>query len=238
MTNQNGAQLFCRYAYSPNELGFCGPSGAEYLAQVARGEASPEGVRPIARQFSGAWVYQRVIGDLLGLDALDETVVRGYWTGNAEVAGIDREAFWQKLIAIIGPEAGMYWKHLNDSLAPEANPSHAFHVLGVYPWTRLLGTGRPEPLTVLNGCLIRPGTVLEAIDGNYRVATRELVYSDGQLHWQDAETQIPALFDKDLPDGTAVAIHWNGICDLLSVEQTARLNTALDTQVGLTNQRL
>jgi len=34
----SGERLFARYAFSPNDLGFCGPAGAGALAGVARGE--------------------------------------------------------------------------------------------------------------------------------------------------------------------------------------------------------
>ncbi|UQE76480.1 DUF6390 family protein [Gordonia sp. PP30] len=234
-----GERLFCRYAYSPNELGYCGPAGARTLAEVAQGRAVRARVRPLAMQFSGAWVYQEIIGDMLGRDPLDVEVVRGYWTGNTEVAAIDRSVFWKQLLSVIGPRAGAYWQYLDDSLASEAAPSHAFHVLGVYPWSRLLSTGRPEPLHVLNSCCVRPADVL-AVEGDRLVVEgRELVRDHSAVRFSTVRRQtVTALFDKDIEEGETVALHWGSACDRLTVDEAAVLTDSLDEQVDRLNSRL
>jgi hypothetical protein len=239
VTQQSGARLFSRYACQPNELGYCGPAEAAYLRQVAAGQAEPAGVRPLARQFSGAWIYQQVIAEMSGLDPLDEAVVRGYWTGNALTAGLDRAEFWARLRAAIPARASEYWRHLNDDLAPEAAPGHAFHVLGVYPWTRLLATGRPEPVEVLTNCLIRIGQVLEGCPrgGTARVAARALSRVAPGLRWVPVQIEVRAPFD-DLMAGHLVAIHWNTACDILTPEQADTLVETVAWQTERTNQRL
>ena len=50
-----GAELFARYAFPPNELGYCGP-----------GDTRPDELASHARDFDGAWPYLMAIADALG----------------------------------------------------------------------------------------------------------------------------------------------------------------------------
>jgi len=62
-----GALLFARYAYPPNELGYCGPAGASALLR----SDLPREIARRARGFSGAWAYLEYLG--LG-DPLDPAI--------------------------------------------------------------------------------------------------------------------------------------------------------------------
>ena len=67
----NGTEIFARYAYAPNRLGFCGPPEA-----VALRGGSDADVRAVARQFSGAWPYLWAMSRLTGIsDPLDYRLV-------------------------------------------------------------------------------------------------------------------------------------------------------------------
>jgi hypothetical protein len=192
-------------------------------------------VAAVAQRFSGAWPYQRLLASMLGLDdPLDPTVVRGYWTGNGASAGVDRAEFGARLLAELAPQAGHYWTHLTEDLLPEAAPSHAFHVLGVYPWSRLLGVG-PEPLAVLESCRVAWASVEE-------VLADELVVTGPRLRYDGAADGAPAVlalgepvtrsvryrqdgrsFVEGIAPGDAVAVHWDFACDVLSPEQVDAL---------------
>ena len=151
-----GAEMFARYAYAPNALGYCGPP----LGATLR-DGSVDEVRRAATRFSGAWPYLRVLSELTGIaDPLDYRLVESYWLGGGVGAELDPQDFFDALLAIIGPQAGRYWSHLTPDLACEAAGNHCFHVFGVYPWTRFLGRGMDEhPLSVLDNCRITWGTV-------------------------------------------------------------------------------
>ena len=195
-----GEELFCRYSYHPNQLGYCGPSEWDGLD-----------VRAYAQGFAGAWAYLQVIAEMMGRDPLDELVVRTYWIGTDEGDALDATHFFTRLLEIIGPQAGGYWGHLGeDGLVDEASPSHAFHVLGIYPWSRLLDLG-PEAVGVLNNCLLRPAKVelrsgeptgdLERAGSEASSAaqtrlvarTRKLVYRGGQLEWAESVEEVEGL---------------------------------------------
>lgn len=95
-----GPVLFARYAYPPNERGYCGPDAAAELPESVSSTVSTEGTRPtggpqapsgphdgelraLARGFAEAWPYLELIAGAHGIDdPLDERVVEAYWVGN------------------------------------------------------------------------------------------------------------------------------------------------------------
>lgn len=251
MTGQSASQtsaghrLFAQYAYAPNALGYCGPQGAATLRAVACGEVGQVDVRPLATRFSGAWPYQQVLAGLAGLDdPLDERVVRGYWTGNDLTDRVDRVAFGTALLDRIRGEAGHYWTHLHDDLLVEAAPTHSFHVFSVYPWTRLLGTGRPEPLQVLDSCRIRWARVLAVEDDVLLVRARHLEYIGRSLSLSfEAEERVRfrtdgVAFVDAVVAGDLVAVHWGFVCDRLTERQAASLETWTRWQLDVMAPRL
>ncbi len=247
--NDPGERLFARYAHAPNALGYCGPAAASALQRVACGHPDSVDVPALAQQFSGAWPYQQLIAEAaqaLGheVDVLSEEVGRAYWTGNALTADIDALAYGRALIARFNTQAGHYWQHLTDELLPEVTPTHAFHVLGVYPWTRLLATGLPEPLHVLDSCRIRAGRVVE-------VRESDLVVEIDTLEWDGVALTLSAsrpetvehrtedgYFAPGLLPGDLVAVHWSFACDQLTEIEAAELNRVTNAQIEMTNVRL
>lgn len=236
-----GAEMFARYAYAPNALGYCGPP----LGATLR-DGSVDEVRRAAVGFSGAWPYLRVLSALTGIaDPLDHRLVESYWLGGGVGAGLDPRRFFDALLAIIGPQAGRYWTHLTPELAPEAAANHCFHVFGVYPWTRFLGRGIDEhPLHVLDNCRITWGTVLSRDGDRIEVRRRRLVLDGDALALSDPS---PAVYDvwtdgySAVPDAAAgddVALHWGRLCGRLSPSQVRALSAATTWQLRMTSDRL
>lgn len=239
--SQRGVEMFARYAYAPNALGYCGPP----LGATLR-DGSPDEVRRAASKFSGAWPYLRVLSAVTGItDPLDYRLVESYWLGGGVGAGLDPQRFFDGLLAIIGPQAGRYWSHLTPDLAREAAANHSFHVFGVYPWTRFLGRGMDEhPLTVLDNCRITWGTVLRRDRDRIEVRCRQLaldgealVLSDPSPRsfdvWTDGYSAVP-----DVAAGDEVALHWGRLCGRLSPRQVRAIADATDRQLRVTSERL
>jgi Family of unknown function (DUF6390) len=236
-----GAEMFARYAYAPNALGYCGPP----LGAALR-DGSVNDVRNAATQFSGAWPYLRVLSKMTGIsDPLDYRLVESYWLGGGIGARLDPDEFVEELLAIIGPKAGRYWGHLTADLACEAAANHCFHVFGVYPWSRLLGRGMDEhPLSVLDHCRITWGTVLSR-DGDVVEVTCQALAWDGQALtlseasarrldvWADGYSAVP-----DVAVGDEIAIHWGRLCGRLQPDQIQALADSTSRQLHVTNQRL
>lgn len=239
MTPTEGDVIFARYALSPNDLGYCGPH-TDLLHAVAscdpeRAQGSEPILTEVARKFSGVWSYLHVLEQVTGLPAMSHELVRQYWTG-ADIE-IDRDAFARGLLDYIRPQAGAYWSHLNESLLDEVRPNHAFHVLGVYPWSRLLHTGAPQPLHVLNSCRIRIGTVVSVSGTRAVVATENLTY-DGALDIVEADDEVEIVQPTDVAVGDTVALHWSQIIDRLTAAQADLLAAQNSEQIELTNRRL
>lgn len=236
-----GVELFARYAYAPNALGYCGPP----LGATLR-DGTVDDVRAAAATFSGVWPYLRVLAAKTGIaDPLDHRLVESYWLGGGIGAEVDGGEFADALLAIIGPRAGRYWSHLTADLAGEAAPNHCFHVFGVYPWSRLLGRGLDEqPLRVLEHCRISWATVLSRSHNDIEVSARELTWSGRELGLSEpSPRQLQVCVDgysavPDVAAGDEVAVHWGRLCGRLHPEQIRSLADSTVRQLRVTNQRL
>lgn len=239
--DNRGVEMFARYAYAPNHLGYCGPP-----ALAALRNASADQVRVAARSFSGAWPYLDVLSRMTGIaDPLDLRLVESYWLGGGIAAELDSADFARRLIAVIGPLVGHYWSHLTEDIVGEAAANHCFHVFGVYPWSRLLGRGMGEqPLRVLDNCRITWATVLSRTDDSVDVEASQLRWDGHELRlsglsprrlevWEDGYSAVP-----DVGIGDQVAVHWERMCGRLTSEQRQALEDSTVRQLWLTNRRL
>ena len=101
----NGAILFARYAYPPNELGYCGPPDHRALLDYGAERAFDQGLVELARGFAGAWPYLEFIATSTGIGSpLDRRVVEAYWLGGA-AARANRHGPIRKLAARSVPAA-------------------------------------------------------------------------------------------------------------------------------------
>ncbi len=236
--------MFARYAYAPNALGYCGPP----LGATLR-DGSVDDVRAAAAKFSGAWPYLQVLAKMTGIaDPLDYQLVESYWLGGGVGADLDAGEFVDQLLALIGPQAGRYWSHLGPELVAEAAGNHCFHVLGVYPWSRLLGLNGgsldEHPMSVLDNCRITWGTVISRDGDDVEVSCRRLSWDGRTLElsqpsprrldvWADGYSAVP-----DLRVGDDVAVHWGRLCGRLQPEQIQALVDSTARQLSATNRRL
>lgn len=218
-----GAVRFCRYAYAPNALGYCGPDAAPALLQHgASGEAGPD-LERLARGFDGAWPYLSLIAGANGIaDPLDARVVEAYWVGNRLLRGVDAPALGRFLEERFRPRLGRRWSAVGDLPELSAVPHHNLHVFAVYPWLGLLrDRGGAEPLRVLDRCRVRWGTVTAVGDGDVRVRTRPLAYDGTALTLRPprVETAVASVdgqgFVADLRPGDRVSLHWDWVCERL-----------------------
>ncbi|WP_255456792.1 DUF6390 family protein [Mycolicibacterium sp. CBMA 361] len=239
--DNRGVEMFARYAYAPNHLGFCGPPELAGLR-----DASADEVRVAARRFSGAWPYLEVLSRMTGIDdPLDLRLVESYWLGGGIAGTLDSGEFAARLLAVIGRLAGRYWSHLTEDLAAEVAANHCFHVFGVYPWSRLLGHGMDEhPLRILDNCRITWALVVSSTGDDVDVEARQLLWDGHELRlsaprqrrleaWDDGYRAVP-----DLAVGDQVAVHWGRVCGRLTPAQHDELRDSTVRQLCVTNQRL
>jgi len=240
-----GERLFARFAFAPNELGYCGPAESATLFELGVTGRSDAEVSVIARRFAGAWPYMVLLAEQAGIaDPLDARVVRAYWTGGRLLDQVDRQRFGSRLIEFIGSRAGHYWKHLTPELLPEATPTHGFHVFGVYPWSRLLGRAAQPSLRVLDSCRIRWGQVVSVQAEHVTVRSRRLTWDGCQLGLgRPAEERVRLTIDgrgfvSDPEPGEWLALHWDWVCDRIGDTDRAELRRWTGWQLRATNARL
>ncbi len=213
-----GALRFARYAYPPNELGYCGPAGAGEFMGITAVDAEAE-VRRRAREFEGAWHYLEVIAAAAQIDdPLDDRVVEAYWVGNELLDSLEPEALLAELGVRFRGQATGTWANAG----ARARAHHSFQVFEVYPWVSLLG-GRDDrvPMNVLEQCRIRTGRVVAVEGERATVRTGPLAWDgdrlslgderDEQVRWSDGGQ---GLLDA-VSIGDLVALHWDWVCDVL-----------------------
>lgn len=218
-----GALLFARYAYPPNELGYCGPADA---AALLRREATDD-IERRARQFEGAWCYLQFLAETAGLaDPLDVRVVEAYWIGNELLDLADPAALVERMTDRFRGQPAGTWREAGD----RALAHHSFQVFEVYPWASMLrSSGHPTALSVLDQCRIRTGVVVDADSDVATVRSRPLRWEGAGLTdgaWREETVRCSAggrtLIDG-LSPGDRVALHWDWVCDVLTDEQVRRI---------------
>ncbi|MGI8534891.1 MAG: DUF6390 family protein [Mycobacteriales bacterium] len=233
-----GAVIFARYAYPPNELGYCGPEGAGAMLD-------PDAVADIerrARLFEGAWSYLELLAETLGCDdPLAIEVVEAYWVGSALLDEVEPGALVARLEDRFRGQPGGTWREA----AQRARAHHSFQVFEVYPWAGLLQAGRPAApaVQVLDRCRIRVGEVA-AVDGESVSVTSRLLVWDGTALRRSEPVTERARWSVDgrsliAPPtvGDVLALHWDWVCDVLTPDQARRIDELEDRQrsaVGLT----
>ncbi len=236
-----GGVTFARYAFPPNELGYCGPDDARLLLSHASNGRDPREVAERAPKFDGAWPYLEVISRAAGIaDPLDARVVEAYWVGNDLLAAVRPADFLAVLHERFVGQVGGFWDRVSPDQGPLAH--HSFQVFAVYPWVGLLGGGSPVPLSVLDQCRIRWGRVVSLTGERAVVLSQPLTWQEGtlslgaereeQVRWAAGGDMLPSR----LAVGDHVSLHWDWICDRLSAEQTAALRDCSASQIDLANR--
>ncbi len=230
----SGPELFARYAYPPNELGYCGPGdpGALLEAAVHGGEESL--LAHLARQFEGAWPYLELIAGCNDIaDPLDARVVEAYWVGNYLTRRVPASILAASLDERFSHRGGMRFPPLIAAAWNGGVAQHNFHVFAVYPWLGLLRAGASNvPLEVLDQCRVRWGRVVARRGDEVTVASRSLDLVASPLQLGDERTAVVRRgvkgigFFDDLAVGDAVALHWDWVCSRLSDSALRRLQRA------------
>lgn len=231
-----GYALFARYAFPPNELGYCGPADADVLL---RGDSASE-VAAHAKEFDGAWPYLRAIADAAGTpDPLGADVIRSYWVGGPGLDRVDPATLLEKLrSAFKGQVTGL----LSDLPGPHGVLAHhSFHVFVVYPWVRFLDRDATTSLKVLQDCRIRWGSVEAVEDEHAVIATRPLTYTEGTLALGEPTAERVrwrrdgvSLIEPPAR-GDVVSAHWDWACGVLADAECAALAAATQTTIDLVN---
>ncbi len=93
-----GALLFGRYAFPPNQLGYCGPADHQALFDYVSSRTVDQGLVELERWFEGAFPYLQLIARANDIvDPFDERVVDAYWIGNQCLERVEAGTFHDSL---------------------------------------------------------------------------------------------------------------------------------------------
>lgn len=238
-----GALLFGRYAFPPNDLGYCGPDRADELLDRVSSGASGPGLEEVVRAFEGAWPYLELIGECLGRAPLDPLVVEKYWLGGDALQRCGGAAFARSLEERFRPRlTRLEFERFVAAVAAGGTPHHNFHVFAVYPWVGLLRDGHVDgPLAVLDRCRIRWGQVL-SVDGDTAVVESRRLEWDGRLLSLAPPTPEVVhvrrggrALASDVRPGGWVSMHWDWICDWIGPVRITRLRNATSHELAAVN---
>jgi len=249
----SGAAMFARYAYPPNELGYCGPGDGQDLLEFAHtatdlgGPVTDLDMARRARAFDGAWPYLELIAAGCGIsDPLDQRVVEAYWVGNDLLDRVALGQLGDSMAERFRKQVGNKFQFLAEGVLAGGVPHHSFHVFGVYPWVGLLGNDRmtKHALTVLDRCRVRWGKVIAAHGDQATVEARPLCWDGRLLSLGEPATETARLaldgtmLAGDIGPGDWVALHWDWVCDKLTDRQLRALRTYTMRHLDMVNHRV
>lgn len=243
----NGPQMFARYAYPPNALGYCGPADCAALLEYGAAGVTDRGLVELARGFEGAWPYLELIaqgGNIM--DPLDRRVVEAYWVGTPLLDTLGITRIGNALDDRFRRQLGLHFSHLVDGLAAGGVPHHNFHVLEVSPWLGLMRDDRKSSTAVrqLDRCRIRWGKVLTVTGDEAVVSFRPLSWDGFALFLGEPEVETVQIavsgtgFLDDLVEGDVVSLHWDWICDHLDARQLQQLQHFTARHLDIANAKL
>jgi len=239
----DGPLLFARYAYPPNELGFCGGEDHRALLEQTAAGVVDGGLRQALREFEGAWPYLELIAAANHLDdPLDARVVEAYWLGSRLLDRVGPALLAGSLDERFRSRAGRSWTSLASAIPNGALPHHSFHVLGIYPFVGLLRNGVvTEPLRVLDRCRIRWGRVVAVIGEKAVVRSQPLEWDGHRLALGAVRDEVAVTGEGNLRLGRGLSagdwcsLHWDWVCDRLEPAQMRALQHYTQTQLVAVN---
>lgn len=239
-----GALRFGRYAFPPNQLGYCGPEDHSALLEyVARGQPD-RGLVELERHFEGAYPYLALIAMANRIpDPFDERVVDAYWIGNSLLVRVGASAFYESLRSRFRSRMdGRSFDWLVDKLGFGAMPHHNFHVFDVYMRAGLMNDpAAPILLKTMDACRVSWGEVVTAEGDHLLIRRPPLVLVSGRLGLGEPRPervtrQVDGMgFVGDARPGDLVSVHWSWACEVLAPEALARLRAATHRCLALAN---
>jgi hypothetical protein len=237
----NGLDLFSRFAFMPNKLGYCGEQSFHNKAlKFLEGDFPEEKLREEVKYFSTAFPYLSLIAEKNSLDDfLDERVVEAYFLGNSLLEQCSAEGI-KKLILrnFVGEE--FFPKEVAQKFAErvpqEAKPFHSFHAIFIFSFSSAL----PKILQNMDSCRISWGKILglEKENNSAIVEYNPLAEVNGKILFGSPCTKRVSFlkqFTPNLQVGEMVAFHWNLIALSLSPKQLANLKHFSEQTLNVIN---
>jgi hypothetical protein len=218
-------QLCSRFAYSPNQLGYCGQNSAHAAFSQCILNQNCQPVTKEIPKFKGLYPYLKTIAQVLDKDSLSYPVVEAYWLGNPSLKKF-KPHHYQILIRNLRAQGlpDFFIKEISHRQPRTFIPLHLFNVLHV-------GVGRitgsvPFNLKSVNQCMVRWGQVTDIRPDSATINLHSLKRSSGRyrLYLQTETLPYDKKFLAHIKTGSTVAAHWNWIVKTLNSAETQHLS--------------
>ncbi|MBU1499247.1 hypothetical protein KKE48_00050 [Patescibacteria group bacterium] len=224
----NGLWHCAKYAFSPNYLKYCGPDKNQELAGYLKTKTSDLGLEMILKEFRAMEPYLKLIARENGIaDTFDEKVVEAYWLGNELLEAVSLKSFFNHNQPRLAKK-DLRWFEVK--LGQGAKPNHSFHVFNF--WKRTGHLARLHTIETMDNCRISWGEVTHST--SLRVKTNLLVFKNGRLELEPTIKEVQSLEGGYKP-GDLVTIHWNCVCEKVTVQQAKNLQKYTDLALRLAN---
>lgn len=242
-----GAVLFGRYAFPPNQLGYCGPDDHAALFQYVAEQRPDRGLVELERRFEGAYPYLCLIAGANRIqDPFDSRVVDAYWIGNSLLEQVTPRDFYQSLEDRFRARMlAQQFRWMATKLEQGARPHHNFHVFEVYVRAGLMRNERAvAAIPPMDSCRISWGRVSEVDGGTLVLERRPLEMREGKLVLGPARAkrvswQLDGVgFVRAVQPGDVVSVHWDWACDILDTDALQRLQASTKRYLTLANQTI
>lgn len=215
----DGAAMFARFAYPPDDVGHTVADHARELRDYAPGGLSAPALGQRFRAYVAALpALTQIARTLATKDPLDARVVEAYWLGV--------------------PTRGRVSRDVTDH-------HHNAHVLITGPWRDLLtGQSAARALHALDQCRVRWGRVATVESDSATVRSRPLVFTDGALSLGEPRLETVALKPEGasaparVRQGDWCAMHWGWLADRLTTRQLVQLRRVTRTHLETVNARV
>lgn len=240
----NGLLTCAAYAFAPNRLHFCGPEKQRDLQEYLLMQKTDQGLFDILNHFETVAPYLQLIAKENKIkDMFDSNVVDAYWVGNKllESPSIRTYARFLEMDLQLKkklPRTGMsnVLSKLNGGL-----PYHTFHVLNIF--RRTGHHAIPHTLSTMDQCRISWGKVVEIEKkkssefGYIYIESPALEYKEDQLVLSKPQKRKVVTFLNSLNVNNWVSVHWDIVCQKITLMQKKRLEFFTHKALQLANQR-
>ncbi len=242
----SGIVLCSRYAFKPNELGYCGPDDSAGLFELTLKQKRSRGYEQLLGGFETLYPYLTFIARNIGArDPFDSRVVEAYWLGAPASQRLSLDGFYDHFAEGLKLKKKLprsVLEHLVGKIPQGARPNHNFHVLNVF--TRTGHLSQPHTLETMDQCRISWG-IVQSVDhhkGEAVILRQKLESVDGRLKLAEACTEIVkyiwqgGTFTADLQSGDTVSCHWNWLCARLAPLEAAWIKRSTLDAIRFHNQ--
>jgi len=223
----NGAELAARYAFPPNELGYCGtPSFRSILDGCLAGERKAGALENELKKFHAHYAYLSLIARENDRKPFDPDVVKAFWLGNGLLLNVSRKALRQFIVRDLFGGKQKSARKLAENLPEGMVPHHSFNVLYIN-----FVTDKVEKTTKnYDSCCIACGRVLSVSGTGARVERDSIILDEAGRFAIRQKTQTIALeqkgvrFVRPVRAGDLVSIHWGMAIQKLGLKDATALN--------------